>query len=80
MSRVLTGVDADKEHAIAELKRLVAALEDGDTYIQSVDHSESTAVEETSTESVSLQYTLSDKFQGIDPVAYNQTSGDGGDV
>lgn len=76
-NRPLTGVDVDSETAVAELEALVRALKDGNAHIKSIEHSEQASVEDTATESVGLTYTLSNEFDGIDPLQYTGRNGGG---
>jgi len=80
MNRALTGMDVDTEATIAELERLVAALKNGDAYMQELHHTENTVVEDAATERVELSYTLSEDFEGIDPIQYETERQDGGDA
>jgi len=75
MNAPLSGVEVDTETAIAELEALVAALKAKDAYIQSISHEEQAAVEDTSTETVSVKYVLTDEFDGIDPIQYERGEG-----
>jgi cell division septum initiation protein DivIVA len=69
--RTLTGIDVDKEAAIAELEDLIRALKANEARILELDHSEHAHIETKATESVTIEYALSDEFDGIDPLQYD---------
>jgi hypothetical protein len=77
--RALTGVDVDRERLVTELEVLVRALKEGDAYIQGVEHSQASDPEDIGTESVTLEYGLTNRFDGIDPIHYDVDGDTGGD-
>lgn len=69
-NRSLSGIDADPEAAVAELEWLLTALKENNSHIRRIDHVESCDVDDVSTETLTIEYTLTREFDGIDPIDY----------
>jgi hypothetical protein len=78
MTSALSGIDADADAVEEALFKLAAALREGNTHVQAVEHTESASVPDTATERIEVEYTLSDEFDGVEPISYPRAE-DGGD-